>query len=92
MSAEAFGAWNKKSDFKPRVVAKAQDTRDKISKRLKASFLFQSLSDRDFEIVVDAMEEKKFAPGEYVIKQGEDGSELFVVESGVLSCTKLFKG
>jgi cAMP-dependent protein kinase regulator len=92
VSAEAFGAWNKKSDFKPRVVAKAQDTRDKISKRLKASFLFQSLSDRDFEIVVDAMEEKKFAPGEYVIKQGEDGSELFVVESGVLSCTKLFKG
>ena len=38
------------------------------------------------------MEEKKFSPGEFVIKQGEDGSELFVVENGSLSCTKLFKG
>ena len=50
------------------------------------------MNDKDFEIVVDAMEEKKFAHGEFVIKQGEDGSELFVVESGSLSCTKLFKG
>ncbi len=73
-------------------MAKSQEIRDKISKRLKTSFLFQSLNDKDFEIVVDAMEEKKFSPGEFVIKQGEDGSELFVVENGSLSCTKLFKG
>ena len=38
------------------------------------------------------MDEKRFKAGEYVIKQGEDGFELFVVESGTLSCTKLFSG
>ena len=27
-----------------------------------------------------------------MIRQGEDGSELFVVESGTLSCQKIFKG
>jgi hypothetical protein len=35
VSAEAFGAWNKKSDFKPRVVEKTEDTKAKINKRLK---------------------------------------------------------
>lgn len=92
MSAEAFGAWNKKSDFKPRVVAKAEDTKLRISRRLRQSFLFQALNEKEFEIVVDAMEEKRFKAGEYVIKQGEDGSELFVVENGTLSCTKVFSG
>ena len=38
------------------------------------------------------MDEKRFKAGQYVIKQGEDGSELFVVESGTLSCSKIFKG
>ena len=38
------------------------------------------------------MDEKRFKAGETVINQGEDGAELFVVESGVLSCSKLFNG
>lgn len=92
VSAEAFGTWNKKGDFKPRVIEKASETVAKISARLKQSFLFQALDDKEFKIVVDAMDEKKFKAGEYVIKQGEDGSELFVVESGILSCVKMFPG
>ncbi len=68
VSAEAFGAWNKKSDFKPRIVAKTSETREKISNRLKQSFLFSSLSDQEFHIVLDAMDEKRFKSGEYVIK------------------------
>lgn len=31
VSAEAFGAWNKKSDFKPRVVAKSDKTLSKLT-------------------------------------------------------------
>ena len=50
------------------------------------------MNDKEFHIVVDAMEEKRYKAGEKVITQGEDGAELFVVESGVLSCTKLFSG
>jgi len=38
------------------------------------------------------MDERKLKKGEHVIKQGEDGSELFVVESGTLNCFKLFSG
>lgn len=36
------------------------------------------------------MEERRVAPGENVITQGEDGYELFVVESGTLSCYRQF--
>ena len=43
-------------------------------------------------IVVDAMEERKLKQKEHAINQGEDGNELFVVESGTLSCFKTFSG
>ena len=42
--------------------------------------------------MVDAMDERKAKPGDYIIKQGEEGDNLYVVESGVLSCSKLFAG
>jgi cAMP-dependent protein kinase regulator len=74
------------------VVPKSEDTKAKILNRLKQSFLFSSLSEHELQIVVGAMEEKRYTPGQNVINQGEDGFELFVVESGVLSCTKLFSG
>ena len=36
------------------------------------------------------MEEKKFLNGETVIKQGDIGEVLYVVESGELDCFKKF--
>ncbi len=59
VSAEAFGGWNKKADFKPRVVPKSEDVKDKIRKRLQQSFLFNSLNEQDLNIVVDALDERK---------------------------------
>jgi cAMP-dependent protein kinase regulator len=50
------------------------------------------LNDTEFKIVVDAMEEKRYKHGDHIITQGEDGNELFVVESGISSCFKLFGG
>jgi hypothetical protein len=38
------------------------------------------------------MEEKKYAQGEQVIEQGTDGHDLFVVETGTLTCTKNILG
>ncbi len=88
MSAEAFGDWNKKGDFVARVIEKSEETQTAIAKRLSQSFMFNSLSEKEFKIVVGAMEEKRFEVGDYVIKEGEDGAELFVVENGTLSCYK----
>ena len=48
--------------------------------------MFASLDDKEADIVVNAMEEKKFRAQETVIKQGEDGDCLYVVDVGELDC------
>ena len=44
--------------------------------------MFSALDDKEKTIVVDAMTERKAGPGEYIIKEGEDGDNLYVVEQG----------
>jgi len=90
VSAEAYGLWNKKTNFKPKVVAKSEASKKKILLRLSQAFMFSNLDEKERQVVSNAMEEKKYRAGDFVIKQGEDGEELFVVESGKLSCHKKF--
>lgn len=92
MSAEAFGNFNKKEDFKARVIPKSEEAKKAICEKIEKSFMFSGLDDAEKQIVVDAMEEKKAFKNEAVIKEGDDGDVLFVVASGTLSCTKVFKG
>lgn len=54
--------------------------------------MFASLSNQDQQTVIDAMEAKNYSPNEYIIKQGDDGKELFIVSEGQLSCSKIFPG
>lgn len=54
--------------------------------------MFGSVDEKDFHIVIDAMKERSATAGEVVIKEGDDGDNLFVVESGTLTCTKVFAG
>merc|ERR1712194_370100 len=54
----------------------------------ESSFLFSSLDNKDVEILVDAMTEVKVPASEVIIRYGEEGNELYVVESGILECYK----
>jgi cAMP-dependent protein kinase regulator len=92
VSAEAYGQFNKKGSFVARVIPKTESQKEKIRKRLSQAFMFAALEPKEREIVIDAMEERKIKAGEYVIKQGEDGDNLYVVESGFLDCFKIFSG
>ncbi|OMJ78441.1 hypothetical protein SteCoe_21768 [Stentor coeruleus] len=92
VSAEAYGKWNKKTDFIPRVIKKTEEQVERLLKRLNNSFMFASLDEKDKAIVVSAMEEKRFQAKDIVIRQGDDGKELFVVGSGLLKCYKKIKG
>jgi cAMP-dependent protein kinase regulator len=92
VSAEAFGAHNKREDFHPRVIAKSDSQKTRIHERLSKSFMFSVLEEHEKNIVIDAMDEKEFQEGEVVIRQGEEGNELYVVDSGKLECTKVFEG
>lgn len=53
-------------------------------------FMFNNLDEKNREIVIGAMEEKLFKQGDWVIKQGEDGNVLFVVDVGELDCYKTY--
>ncbi len=51
--------------------------------------MFNALDEKEFEIILDAMSEMKVKKGEQIIKEGDVGDQLYVVESGTLECTKL---
>jgi len=38
------------------------------------------------------MEERRFKKGDVVIRQGDDGDELYLVDEGTLNCSKIFPG
>lgn len=48
--------------------------------------MFQYLDDKEMHIVIDAMEICKYKKGDVVIKQGDKGEVLYVIESGELKC------
>lgn len=52
--------------------------------------MFKALNKEELDIVIDAMAEKRFNAGEVVIKQGDAGAVLYVVEEGQLDCFKKF--
>lgn len=52
--------------------------------------MFSCLNPQELSIVLDAMQNIKKKAGETVIREGDEGDSLYVVESGVLTCTKVF--
>ncbi len=90
VSTEVYGQFNPKASFKPPKYDKTPELRAKIQKRLEEAFMFSSLNKEEFEIVIDAMQSVKVEKGKDIIKEGDDGDNLYVVESGVLECFKLF--
>ena len=90
VSAEVYGNFNKKENFKPRFIKKTPEQILKIKNRVLSSFLFSNLDKKDLDIVIGAMDEKKLKPNEIAIQQGDDGDVLYVVESGELECSKHF--
>lgn len=90
VSAEAYGAFNKRGSYVPKVVKKSEEQAKRIRTRLAQAFMFSALDEKEKKIVVDAMEEKSFKAGDKVITQGQDGEVLYVVDSGHLDCFKIF--
>jgi cAMP-dependent protein kinase regulator len=52
--------------------------------------VFNALDVREMEVVIGAMEEKRCSVGEIIIRQGDEGDNLYVVESGQLTCVRKF--
>jgi len=54
--------------------------------------MFSALDQNEQNIIVDAMMEVKFSKGQKVIKQGDDGDVLYLIDKGTLDCYKKIKG
>jgi cAMP-dependent protein kinase regulator len=52
--------------------------------------MFEALNPEELNIVLDAMVGVQKSAGELIIKEGDDGDNLYVVEKGILDCTKVF--
>lgn len=61
VSAEVYGKFNKKENFKPKVHPKSVDKIDRISKEIKNNFIFSNLENADILIVVNSFLEKKYS-------------------------------
>ena len=68
VSAEVYGKYNPKGLFKPVVIPKSDQEKDKIKKLLSNIFMFKHLEEKEMEIIIDAMEAKEFNSGDMVIK------------------------
>lgn len=91
ISAEAYGEYNKLGDFNPRVIEKTDEQKELIKSILMKNFMFSSLDEKNQAIIIKAMEIKNYKKGDTIIKQGDDGEELFIVCTGVLKCTRIMK-
>lgn len=87
VSAEAYGDWNKKVAFVPPVIPKSDEQRQRLGECLSKSFLFSGLEVKEMAAVIGAMNEVKVEPKSRLIKQGDDGDCLYVVETGVFACS-----
>lgn len=56
VSAEAFGRWNQKEEFKAPVYPKSEEVLAALKKRLEQAFMFSALNPNELEIVLGAMQ------------------------------------
>ena len=91
VSAEVYGIHNVKKPYVPRVIPKTEQQISRIKDRCMQSFIFNSLEDKELKTVIDSFEEKRYTAGQAVITQGEEGDVLYLVDSGELTCEKVFK-
>lgn len=87
LSAEAFGEYNRWQEFEmPEVESKTPEQAERIKEAMFKSPILRPLASRqqEFELAISAFKSVTVAKGEEVITQGTDGTDLFLLESGIL--------
>lgn len=60
-----------------------------MTERLRSAFMFSSLNPEEFKIILGAIQKVCKNDGEKIINQGDKGDNLYVVESGTLTCSRI---
>lgn len=61
---------------------KSEDQRRRLREAVAEILIFRSLESDQIDCVIDAMFERQVEPGEHVIRQGDDGDNFYVIETG----------
>jgi len=67
------------------VHPKTDEQRTRVQDRALKCFMFRTLEESQLTDVIDAMFEQKVSAGEYLIHQGEDGDNFYIIETGKYS-------
>ncbi|KAK7575638.1 hypothetical protein V9T40_011924 [Parthenolecanium corni] len=82
--AEAYNPEEDDEDDNKKVVFPKSDAqRQALADSVKDILLFRSLDKEQMNEVIDAMFEKIAEKNEYIIKQGDDGDNFYVIQEGV---------
>lgn len=60
VSAEVYGAFNKKTQFVPKVIPKSEEQNSRIRQKLQTVWMFNSLGSSEKDVLIKVMEEKRY--------------------------------
>ncbi|KAF6216581.1 hypothetical protein GE061_000924 [Apolygus lucorum] len=66
----------------PLIYPKSDEQRQKLAENVRNILLFRSLDPEQTNEVLNAMFEKRVQKGDSIIKQGDDGDNFYVIDSG----------
>eukprot|EP00096_Caligus_rogercresseyi_P002937 TRINITY_DN1534_c0_g1_i4.p1 TRINITY_DN1534_c0_g1~~TRINITY_DN1534_c0_g1_i4.p1 ORF type:complete len:398 (+),score=107.54 TRINITY_DN1534_c0_g1_i4:45-1238(+) len=81
--AEAYNPEEDDTEEKTVVYPKSDQQRQSLLEAVRGSLLFRSLDQEQLAQVLDAMFERTVSSGESIIRQGDDGDNFYIIESGV---------
>lgn len=67
----------------PAVHPKSDGQRARLQDAVRSILLFRALDPQQMREVLDAMFEKRVQPDDYIIRQGDDGDNFYVIERSV---------
>lgn len=92
VSAEAYGAFNERKAYVPKVIQKDEGQQARLKEVLQACWMFKHYDAENMKIILDAMQEKRVEAGTKLIQEGDEGEVMWVIEDGELDCIKNIKG
>eukprot|EP00933_Yihiella_yeosuensis_P031729 TRINITY_DN25317_c0_g1_i1.p1 TRINITY_DN25317_c0_g1~~TRINITY_DN25317_c0_g1_i1.p1 ORF type:complete len:1227 (-),score=332.98 TRINITY_DN25317_c0_g1_i1:209-3592(-) len=92
VSEEAYGQFNQRKAYEPKVIAKDDATKERLKMIMQQCWMFREQSPENMKIIIDALEEKHVEPGTRCVQQGDSGNVMWIIEEGELECFKKIEG
>eukprot|EP00347_Sterkiella_histriomuscorum_P012552 403368129 len=82
--SKPYDSVNEMDDFIPPVHPKTTEQTQRLMQILKTSFLTKNLSQFELKIIADAMYLRSFQRNDMIIRYGDQGSEYYILDTGVI--------